>query len=140
MNSFSKTDLQKILIVIILIVFFLTMSLSFYYPMFKALAIVSIGIGSIFLPGFFLTLLFLPLKKNLDQDTHEHRKSLDSIERVVLSVFLSIVLNTIIFMSLQMFKIVITTSVLVLVIIIVNILTGLAIAIAVRKSSVSAKN
>ena len=135
MNSFTKIDLWRGLTVASLIAFFVGIALSFYYPLTKSFTIAVAGLGSTFLPGFFLTIIFFPDSKRLAGGERKHEKSLDFIERIIISGSLSIALSTVIFMALQSLNIVLTANVFALIIISANILTGfIAVVVITRKT------
>jgi uncharacterized membrane protein len=137
MKPFSKNDCWRTLVIFFLINVFLVISLSFYYPLITSILIVLAGFGWAFLPGFFLTILLFPYKKNLFDPFHERDKSLDILERLLLSVLLSIVFSLLVFMLLQNAKIVINSTIFALATFSVNLLLGITamIILIYRKAS-----
>jgi len=140
MTAFSKNDFWRTLGITILLTIFLTASVSFYYPVVTSLAIVITGFGWAFFPGFFVTLIFFPFKKNLIDPVKERDPSLDILERLLLSVFLSLTLSVLIFMVLQKTPIALTLSVFAITTISANILTGAVAAIVLSRRREPSKN
>ncbi|MFH0780154.1 MAG: DUF1616 domain-containing protein, partial [Parcubacteria group bacterium] len=125
----------KVMIIATLILFITSVSLSFWYPLLKSLEIIFGSVFVVFMPGYFLTYLFFPKSNDIFIDDEKKSKSLDWIERVIYSIFLSITLTTLIFMFIQNFNVKISTTIFALTMILANIGLGIFTTFYVRKQN-----
>lgn len=123
----------KVMIIATLVLFIASVLLSFWYPLLKSFEIIFGSVFVVFTPGYFLTCLFFPISNDIFIDKEKKSKSLDWIERVIYSIFLSITLTTLLLMLIQKFNIKISTTVFALTVIFANIGLGIFTAFYVRK-------
>jgi len=102
--------------------------LAQWYPIAQSFRIVFGIIPVLFLPGFFLTLIFFPRSRPLGEDNElisRNKYSLDWLERTFFSIFFSICIATLTFSIIRRRWILLTPELVTTVIVYANLLTAI---------------
>lgn len=115
---------NKELILLLLLLIVLTIFLSAWFPATKSIGIVFGGLGILFIPGYFFTYVSFPEPKPLhtsNSNTQTLTNTLDKIERIILSLFLSMTLIALSLTLLRTFNFTLSPKRVVVIISLINI-------------------